>query len=433
VPADVVNALLVTCDPLHAAAWKRALGDAGAVAVAAPSVDQALAMVPRERREVELVLFDLAPGELQNVACIAKLARRFPTASIVVIAAEDNLELALQAGASDGLTRPVRKGELTTRLRSVLRARNAEVRRVARERKFSEAMDKLQRQNRDLERLVCADPLTGVANRRHVLALLDAECKRASRDSGPLSIAMLDLDHFHEFNEQYGHPGGDRCLVRVAEALVHSLRRPSDLIGRYGGEELIAILPSTDAAGASVVAERLRAAVQDLAIPHARSSCAPVVTISVGVASFNRQISAAEPLIVAADSAMLRAKTAGRNRVVGEVVASTVVRLPAHRWKRFAPVIADPWFADRIPAFLQMARDDAVRVSNNPTEATTFARKLEASAADHGFDQLRRLGLDLEAATRISEVNELIDEVIQYVDHVQVVYRRPLDEKRTAE
>src|SRR5262249_9764099 len=155
---------------------------------------------------------------------------------------------------------------------------------------------------------------TGLANRRHTLALLQAEWKRSARDGTPLSLVMVDLDCFHAFNESYGHLGGDSCLRSVTEAMVVCLRRPADFLGRYGGEEFIAVLAATDAVGARLVAERMRSNVEALAIPHTSSSCALVVTISVGYASARPTGSdRLEDLVAAADAALLAAKSAGRN------------------------------------------------------------------------------------------------------------------------
>ena len=174
----------------------------------------------------------------------------------------------------------------------------------------------LQQEKHELERIVCVDSLTGLANRRHALSLLDAEWKRSVRDGTPLSLVIIDLDHFHAFNETYGHPGGDTCLRRVTAEMVNCLRRPSDFLGRYGGEEFIAVLANTDAMGARIVAERLRIAVEELAIPHSGSSCAnKVVTISVGFATI---LPKSEKGVDSADQesrhALLSAKSTGRNQ-----------------------------------------------------------------------------------------------------------------------
>ena len=428
---DSVTALIVSADPLQIDLLRRALAQAGCQDVLhVPSID-----APLPPREVDLAVLDLGLAAIEMIAGIAKLARRLRGAPILVVVPERALEPAFEAGASDGITLPVRSTELVARLRSALRLRAKEQRRAARDRKMSDAMQKLQRENHDLERRVCVDGLTGIANRGHALALLAAECKRARREGAPLSLVMVDLDAFHAFNERYGHPGGDRCLQHVCDAMVHCLRRPSDLLGRYGGEEFLAVLPGTNACGAAIVAERLRAAVEALAIPHASSPCARVVTISVGFASLGPSLCTAEQLVAAADAAMLRAKTAGRNRVVGEAQPTTALRLPAYQWKRFAPVIADPWFADRIPAFLAATREDAVVVARAARDrmldlAALFARKLKASAVEYGFDQLRRTAAELELATRGADaaaIAEYANEIVQYVDHVQVVYRRPVE------
>jgi diguanylate cyclase (GGDEF)-like protein len=160
------------------------------------------------------------------------------------------------------------------------------------------------------------DSLTGLPNRRHFDAALAQEFKRAARDNVALSLIMIDLDHFKGFNDLYGHPAGDACLRRVAEAVAGVPQRPADLVARYGGEEMMVLLPNTGAAGAAIVARLLRNAVRELQMPHAASP-ERFVTVSCGVASF---LPARDPhvpvvLVERADTALYRAKLAGRNRV----------------------------------------------------------------------------------------------------------------------
>jgi diguanylate cyclase (GGDEF)-like protein len=127
---------------------------------------------------------------------------------------------------------------------------------------------------------------------------------------------MLDVDHFKKYNDRYGHPAGDQCLIRVAEAMAASLRQPGDLVARFGGEEFIAVLPQTDASLAHKAAERIRLAVEALLMPHEGSTTTSVVTVSLGVASCRTRPDQAEAaLISAADAALYRAKQAGRNRI----------------------------------------------------------------------------------------------------------------------
>lgn len=168
-----------------------------------------------------------------------------------------------------------------------------------------------------LKSLSLTDALTGLYNRRHVDGYLQQVWQRAAHDGDDVSVVMLDVDHFKRYNDRYGHPAGDACLAKVAEVMATSLRRPADLVARFGGEEFIAVLPQTSGPLARQAAERIRAAVQALAIPHADSETAPVVTVSLGVACLRAGPGIAERAVVAAaDSALYQAKQQGRNRVV---------------------------------------------------------------------------------------------------------------------
>jgi two-component system, sensor histidine kinase LadS len=170
--------------------------------------------------------------------------------------------------------------------------------------------------NERLARLSRRDELTGLANRRHLETVLDAEWRRCARTAQPLSLILLDVDHFKDYNDEYGHLAGDRCLQRVAQALAERCLRAGDLAARFGGEEFLIVLPGTDRDGAALMAERLRDAVQALAIPHAPSAPFPVVTISAGVGSmFPREGLTSDDVLAGADAALYTAKRQGRNRV----------------------------------------------------------------------------------------------------------------------
>jgi diguanylate cyclase (GGDEF)-like protein len=178
----------------------------------------------------------------------------------------------------------------------------------------------LQLANQKLQHLSFTDALTGVANRRQFDMLLENEIQRSCKMGSWLSLAMIDIDSFKGFNDAYGHPNGDRCLQRVASVLHEELREARDWVARYGGEEFAILLCNTDQKTALAVVERLRAAVERLAIPHGFSSVAAVVTISAGLIAIKptSQTSALE-LLVATDRALYQAKHAGRNQVmVGE-------------------------------------------------------------------------------------------------------------------
>jgi diguanylate cyclase (GGDEF)-like protein/PAS domain S-box-containing protein len=169
----------------------------------------------------------------------------------------------------------------------------------------------------ELERLANHDGLTGIFNRRGFDDRLHNEWSRTSREKQPLSLIMLDVDHFKRFNDTYGHQAGDDCLKKVAAVLAHQTYRPSDMAARYGGEEFAMILPSIDEGGASVVAQRICEGIAALGIPHSASGTIGMVTVSVGVATVRPvQGGKAEELIRLADEALYQAKGAGRNRVV---------------------------------------------------------------------------------------------------------------------
>jgi diguanylate cyclase (GGDEF)-like protein len=165
----------------------------------------------------------------------------------------------------------------------------------------------------ELRRRAETDPLTGVANRRRFHQALEVECIRFTRGHAPLSLLMIDLDHFKDINDRYGHPSGDAVLLAIAQRLMLSLRK-TDLLARYGGEEFSILLPETRIEGAGVIAERIRVAVCQAPV-EVDGELIPI-SVSVGVASHanNREVDP-QILLKKADLALYRAKAMGRNRV----------------------------------------------------------------------------------------------------------------------
>ncbi|MHC5767168.1 MAG: PAS domain S-box protein [Nostoc sp.] len=174
----------------------------------------------------------------------------------------------------------------------------------------------VQAANEELQRLATLDGLTQIANRRRFDEYLESEWQRLKREQLSLSLILLDVDFFKLYNDTYGHLGGDDCLRQLASALKNIVKRPADLVARYGGEEFTIILPNTEIQGAIYVAQTIRQAVRDLAIPHAQSRVCDRVTVSLGVVSIvpNSEISPPD-LINAADKALYVAKQQGRDRV----------------------------------------------------------------------------------------------------------------------
>jgi diguanylate cyclase (GGDEF)-like protein len=170
---------------------------------------------------------------------------------------------------------------------------------------------RLVRDARRMRAMAMTDELTRLPNRRHILALAEDELRRTSSGGAPLSLAAFDIDHFKQINDRYGHAAGDVVLQRVAHACRTALR-PTDRVGRTGGEEFTVLLPTTHLRDALPVAERLRTAVERLDCSDVDPSIR--VTISVGVAEWTREDTLTK-LAGRADETLYRAKHAGRNRV----------------------------------------------------------------------------------------------------------------------
>ncbi|MGP1383213.1 MAG: diguanylate cyclase domain-containing protein [Thainema sp.] len=183
----------------------------------------------------------------------------------------------------------------------------------------------LQQANKELERLASVDGLTQIANRRRFDAYLAQEWKRLQREHRPLCLILCDIDYFKLYNDYYGHPAGDACLVQVAQVLRQSLKRPADLATRYGGEEFALILPNTSAAGGITIAQTIQQALHELHLPHVYSTASHQVTLSLGIASWIPQPDQSPAnLIAAADAALYQAKQQGRNQyAIADATEST--------------------------------------------------------------------------------------------------------------
>jgi len=179
---------------------------------------------------------------------------------------------------------------------------------------FVRLSQQLARAEAQLKTIAAEDPLTGLLNRRRFLELADVEWARARRHGRPQSLLLLDVDGFKAVNDRHGHLAGDETLRQLASACRTCLRR-TDLLGRYGGDEFIVLLPETEEPGAMLMAERIRRTIEGA--PPSAGSGAVRITVSIGVAARRDGLEALDAMIAQADAALYAAKSAGRNRVEG--------------------------------------------------------------------------------------------------------------------
>lgn len=283
----------------------------------------------RASQQIDLILMDVMMPKTDGIEACRRINdspahRGIPVIMVSALTEVATLEDAFHAGAVDYLAKPINHVELNVRVRSALALKFAMEERTTREIEFErrekellEVTRLLEETNERLRHLSTLDGLTGIPNRRRVMEFLDQEWRRSQRDGSWLSIVMIDVDYFKDYNDALGHQAGDDCLWMIANCLKRCLNRASDMVGRYGGEEFIAILPETPFEGAMNVGDEMRAGVQALNVEHPDSGVAKVVTISLGVASCQpgNDMTAAK-LVSLADQALFEAKRQGRNRVV---------------------------------------------------------------------------------------------------------------------
>ncbi|HKK02253.1 MAG TPA: diguanylate cyclase [Desulfuromonadales bacterium] len=250
---------------------------------------------------VDVIICDLEMPELDGLKFLKLISTREELRNIpvVVVTVNDDLETkikGLEYGASDYVTKPFNPEELVARVKV--------------QHKIKSLQDHLKKNNELLLNLSNIDPLTQLFNRRYFLETLEKELMRSSRANTSFSLLMLDIDHFKQINDTYGHQAGDRALEEVAKLLRQHLRQ-YDIAARFGGDEFALVLPHTKLPQALDVAERLRAAVETLSFPDGLR-----MTASLGAACFpETNITAIDELIREADVALYNAKRAGRNRV----------------------------------------------------------------------------------------------------------------------
>ena len=238
---------------------------------------------------------------------------------IIVLSSKEDPQIksdAFSYGASDYLVKLPNQIELIARIRSHAKNYLMQLERDAAFFALREMKKQLERSNLKLEKLSMLDGLTGIANRRHFDNSLQEEYSRSKETRSPLSLILIDIDHFKLYNDSYGHQPGDDCLKSVATTVANECKKSSDLAARYGGEEFVVLLPDTNTEDAVLVAERIREQVKYLRKEHKSSETSDHVTISLGVSTLlaDGQIGA-EELLERADKALYVAKESGRDQV----------------------------------------------------------------------------------------------------------------------
>ncbi|GGX08416.1 diguanylate cyclase [Undibacterium macrobrachii] len=248
----------------------------------------------------DIILLDVVMPGIDGYEVCRILKSKPNTKNIPIIFLTSKTEdaeeiLGFQLGAADCIAKPINQLVLSARLKTHLI---------------------LKLQTDALRSMALIDGLTGIANRRRFDEQLQIDWRQCIRQEQPMSILMIDVDYFKQYNDLYGHLKGDECLVQIAKILKSVTQRPIDLVARYGGEEFVCILPNTDLKGAVKLAEQMLTKTRTQAIPQNKTNENSIVTISIGVAStIGTHGRSVDSLLEAADTQLYEAKTNGRDRL----------------------------------------------------------------------------------------------------------------------
>lgn len=298
---DKARILIVDDEKMNLKALADLLKDTYTVMLA-KSGEQALNLAI-DTPQPDLILLDVVMPEMDGYEVIKQLKQdertnQIPVIFVTTLGSSEDEELGLKLGAVDYITKPISPPIVKIRVYNYLNLMN---------------------KYKLLDQMAHLDGLTEIPNRRCFEEHFQKECSRIERNGNVLSIAILDIDFFKQYNDHYGHQMGDRALETVAKTMIHSLQRATDLGARYGGEEFAMLLPETNAEGALDVAERVRSAIAALKIPHIQSHVAEDITVSIGVTTVHGNSGCSlEKILESADSNLFKAKQSGRNRVIGD-------------------------------------------------------------------------------------------------------------------
>lgn len=254
--------------------------------------------------KIDLVILDLLMPEINGleVCEIIKTKLKIADLPIIFLTASNEKEHLLQAfklGAVDYIYKPFNALELLARVKNHLELKHTR--------------DQLKQALIEIEKIAATDALTGVANRRQIISLAEREFTRVRRHQDDFSVFIMDIDHFKSINDTYGHDVGDIAIINVAKTTKNCVRN-EDIFGRFGGEEFVAFLPSTNLEGALVLAERIRESISKDKLTIDGNNI--IITVSIGVAIYRKTDANIDAMLKRADQALFKAKNLGRNRVV---------------------------------------------------------------------------------------------------------------------
>ena len=280
------------------------------------------ALIFVEQRLPDLILLDIMMPNMSGYEVCRHLKKSPLTKDIPVIFISAKVESediikGLEVGAVDYVKKPFNITELLLRVSTHLDLKFSRELLQKEVTKRQLIQNELENANKELQLLTKLDGLTKIANRRSFDICIKQEGDRARRDKSPLSLIMCDVDYFKIYNDTYGHQLGDSCLKKIATKINNACQRPGDLASRYGGEEFAIVLPNTDPAGASLIANTISQNIKSLKIKNKGSLTNKFVTISIGIATMSiTHKSSIKTLINDADKALYRAKNKGRNCIV---------------------------------------------------------------------------------------------------------------------
>ena len=282
-----------------------------------------------QETQPDLILLELRTPPINGYQVCSSLKNSERTNKIPIIFFSDSQDQtdkvkAIEIGGVDYITKPFYLEEAVARierqlelqrLQQLLQQQNILLQNeIERRIKVENA---LRQANQELHCLATIDDLTGVANRRQFDKYLEREWRRLTREKAPLSLILLDIDYFKQYNDSKGHPAGDHCLEQIAQVIAKAVQRPADLVARYGGEEFAVILPNTNLEGAIYIANKIKLAIRHLELHHPSSDVSDFVTISQGVSStIPLTATSPESLICNADLALYSAKSQGRDQFI---------------------------------------------------------------------------------------------------------------------